>query len=171
MKAIDLAGRLLGFLAAVLISLIAVMILLELFLRNIANISLTFAWELSAYCLGSAVFCGAAFTLRSGGHVRVNLISSNVPPRVRYAIELVATLLGLCVAVVLAWAMITFAWHSGVTGKTSATFDATPLVYPQGLVALGALVLALQLAARTVRLIFGADPEDLAERNTYSVDG
>ena len=59
---------------------VLVMILSEIAARSLFNISISFAWEYSAYAMGVAMFGGAAFTLRTGGHIRVSLLGSRLPP-------------------------------------------------------------------------------------------
>ena len=170
LRLIDATGRFAGYAAALMIVGIAGLVLSEIFFRNVFNISLTFAWDFSAYMMAGAIFLGAAFTLRSGGHVRVSLLTHNVPPKLAYAIDFLATVFALAIACFAAYALILFAWSSYVTGRTSSTIDATPLVYPQGVIALGAVLLALQFLARLIRLILRQPPEDQAAKEAYGVE-
>jgi TRAP-type C4-dicarboxylate transport system permease small subunit len=55
-----------------------------------------------------------------------------------------------------------------VSGSTAPTVSATPLIIPQGLIAFGALLLALQFLARLVRIFIGQEPEDNSV--SYQVD-
>lgn len=156
--------------AAVLIFGIAGLILSEIAARTFFNVSLSFAWEYASYCMATAVFLGAAFTLRTGGHVRVSLLSATVPASVARAIEFLATVFGLGIAAFLAYALVMFAWQSGVTGRTSATIDETPLVIPQGVMAFGACLLTLQMLVRLLRLLTGQPTEDEEVRSQYGVE-
>ena len=167
---IDDIGRYSAYLAAMLVVGIAVLILAEIFSRNVLNISLSFSFEFSAYFMATAIFLAAAFTMRTGGHVRVSILSSAVPPQVARLVDVVATIIGTVVAIILAYAMISFAWKAGITGWTSATIDETPLVIPQGIMAFGALMLALQMIARVIRMIMGDEVEDQEARKTYGVE-
>ena len=157
---IDALSRACGYLAAVLVLGIAGLILAEIFCRTVLNISLSFAWEYAAYCFAVSIFLAAAFALRTGGHVRVMLLSQSVSPRLAYWLDVAATTAGIMIAGVLAWSLAAFAWRSWVSGSTSATIDETPLVYPQAAMAFGAALLTLQLVARAVRLLVGEPPED-----------
>ncbi len=170
LRLIDGLGRIAGYAAALMIVGIAALVLAEILCRNVFNISLTFAWDYSAYMMAGAIFCGAAFTLRTGGHVRVSLLTHNVPPKLAFVIDFMATLFATAISAYAAWALILFAWQSFTSGRTSSTIDATPLVYPQGLIALGATLLALQFAARLVRLIIRQPPEDLSAKEAYGVE-
>ncbi len=166
----DGIARFAAYVSAVLIFAIAGLILSEIAARTFFNVSLSFAWEHASYCMASAVFLGAASTLRTGGHVRVSLLSATVPPVVARAIEYLATAFGAGIAIFVAYALVVFAWQSAVTGRTSATIDETPLVIPQGVMAFGACLLALQLLVRLLRLFVGDPPEDEQVKAQYGVE-
>lgn len=167
---VDGASRLAGAFSMLLIVGIAVLIITEVVCRFVFNLSLSFAWEYSAYFLGIAIFCGAAFTLRTGGHVRVSFLTTASSPFLTWVVELVCTLFGLGVASFIAYSLTQFAWRSYVTGSNSATIDATPLVIPQSGLALGAILLVLQLLVRLIRLLTNEPPEDQAAMESYSVE-
>ena len=167
--ATDAIARLLGGIAAILTVSIAVMILAEIVARALFNYSLSFAWEYSAYSMAVAMFFGAAFTLRTGGHIRVSLLASSVPPRAAYVIDLICTFCGIVIAGYLSFALVQLAWRSYEAGSVSATISATPLVIPQGGIALGAVMLTLQLVMRVLRLTLTDEaPEDMS--GGYQVD-
>ena len=157
---IDALSRGCGYVAAALVLGIAGLILAEIFCRTVLNLSLSFAWEYAAYFFAVSILLGAAFALRTGGHVRVMLLSQSVPPRVAHRLDVAATAAGTMIAGFLAWALTAFAARSWVSGSTSPTIDETPLVYPQAAMAFGAALLTLQLVARAVRLLVGEPPED-----------
>jgi TRAP-type C4-dicarboxylate transport system permease small subunit len=159
-------GRVIAALSAVMSAGIAVLILAEVTLRSTFNISLPYAWEYSAYLHGMAVFCGAAFTLRQAGHVRVQLLTASVTTWRGRLLEIVATLLGLLTAAVVAWGLTGLAIDSGLKWRTSATINQVPLVYPQGVIAFGAVLLVLQIALRLVRLLLGRAPDVINKEYT-----
>ncbi len=170
LRLIDWVSRVAGYAAALMIAGIALLVLTEIVCRNVFNISLTFAWDYSAYMMAGAIFCGAAFTLRTGGHVRVSLLTLNVPPLFARGIDFLATVFALAITSFAAYALVLFAWQSFTTGRTSSTIDATPLVYPQGVMAFGVSLLALQFLVRLIRLLTGAPPEDTEAREAYGVE-
>ena len=157
---IDALSRGCGYVAAALVLGIAGLILAEIFCRTVLNVSLSFAWEYAAYFFAVSILLGAAFALRTGGHVRVMLLSQSVSPRVAHWLDVAATVVGTMIAGFLAWALAAFAARSWMSGSTSPTIDETPLVYPQAAMAFGAALLTLQLVARAVRLLVGEPPED-----------
>ncbi|MGI9476789.1 MAG: TRAP transporter small permease subunit [Hyphomicrobiaceae bacterium] len=139
---------------------IAVVIISEIIARSVFNYSFSFAWEYSAYAMGVAMFCGLAFTLRTGGHIRVSLLASALPGTVSKAVDYLCTVVAIGFSGYISLALCELAWKSFVSGSTSPSVTATPLVIPQGMIALGAILLTLQFVARLVRLVINDEPED-----------
>ena len=108
--------------------------------------------------------------MRTGGHVRVALFKGMVGERANYLMDLLATFIGTGVSVFLAYSLTTFAWRSFANGSVSPTINATPLVIPQGAMALSLIILALQMIARCVRLIRNEPEEDEEAKNSFKVD-
>jgi len=165
---VDRVSVLLAAIAALLTVTIGVMILGEVVARAVFNYSLSFAWEYSAYAMGVAMFCGAAFTLRTGGHIRVSLLASHLPPPAAKLLDVACTVFAIGIAGYMTYALGQLAWDSFERGSTSATISATPLAIPQGAITLGAALLTVQLVARLVRLIIGDEPE--LDTGGYQVD-
>jgi TRAP-type C4-dicarboxylate transport system permease small subunit len=151
----DTISRVLAWFSGGLIFLIAFLQLSEILLRNFANVSLSFVWEIAAYMHIAAIFLGLSMTLRTGGHIQVTLLAT-VVPRV---FQIVSTVGGLVISGFLSLALIRLAWNWGVTGRTSGTVDNIPLVIPMSFVALGACVLTIQLALRLFHILLGTPIE------------
>ncbi|MBT3330283.1 MAG: TRAP transporter small permease [Rhodospirillaceae bacterium] len=160
---VDAISKWFAAVAAVLMVSIAVMILSEITARSLFNYSLSFAWEYSAYAMGTSMFFGLAYTLRTGGHIRVSLLAASIPPRAAYWVDVVCTLFGLGIIVFITVAIGQLAWRSYLAGSVSSTISETPLSIPQAAISFGALLLALQLLARLIRLFTGAPTEDTSE--------
>ncbi|MCD1635172.1 TRAP transporter small permease [Martelella mediterranea] len=148
---VDRFSRMLAYLSGAAILLIAVMQMAEIILRNFAGISLPFVWEYASYLHISAIFLGAAFTLRTGGHIRVTLVRG-LNPRL---FEIVATIIGLAISSYLTKALFGMAWGYGATGRTSGTINDVPLIIPAIFVSAGAAMLTVQLALRLVQAVIG----------------
>ncbi|MFK5980809.1 MAG: TRAP transporter small permease [Rhizobiaceae bacterium] len=167
---IDDIGRYSAYLSALLVVSVALLILTEVFCRNVLNISLSFSFEYSAYLMAIAVFGASAFTMRTGGHVRVSLLSTSVPQSLSKYVEIVVSVMGTVIAFVLAYSLVNFAWSSAISGRTSGTIDDTPLAIPQSAMAFGACLLALQMIARTIRILINEASEDTDARSDFSVE-
>ncbi len=170
LSAVDAASRLAGVIAVLLVVGIVALIIAEVVCRSFFNISLSFAWEYSAYFLGAAIFLGAAFTLRTGGQVRVAFLTTSRNAHVARITEFVATVFGTAITCYLAWSLVLFAWRAWDAGSTSFTVVAVPLVYPTSALAVGAVLLALQMIVRLIRLVIGDPPDDREAMRSYSVE-
>ncbi|MBM3491819.1 MAG: TRAP transporter small permease [Alphaproteobacteria bacterium] len=155
----DAIARLSGYVGAAAMAAIAVLIIAEVFMRGLFNYSLSFAWESATYCLMGAVFLGAAFTLRSDGHIRVNLLTENVPKSLGRLVDMACTLVGIGFCAFLTHALTQKTLDDFASGSHTPTPMETPLVIPGGVIALGLLMLTLQMVARLVRLFLGEPPE------------
>lgn len=149
-----------GCLAA-LVLLISAEIVVAAASRMIPSLpgGISIAWEYSAYLMGSAFLFGAALTLRAGVHIRVSLLPSRLRPGMRRLLEIATTSIGCSVTGLLAWSLITFAWRSWSSGQVSGG-SFTPLWIPQAALAVGAVMFAVQMAARLVRSVLGLQLED-----------
>jgi TRAP-type C4-dicarboxylate transport system permease small subunit len=158
--AVDAVSKFVAALSALLTVSIAVVIISEVAARSLFNYSFSFAWEYSAYAMGVAMFGGAAYTLRTGGHIRVSLLASAMPAKAAHWTDILCTLVGLFFVGFISKALIELAWKSFQNGSTSPTVSETPLIIPQGLIAFGATLLTLQIIVRLVRLFINEEPED-----------
>ncbi len=154
-RVVDHTSRLAAGVAAFCLGLIPALIISDLLLRVMSLGSLESVWEYSTYLMATATFLGSAHTLRTGGHIRVGLLSLRGHPSAQKAAEIGVTLVALLISLFIAWAMAELAWRSGIRGSLSATAAATPLVVPQVFCVLGSFLLCLQLMARLANIVRG----------------
>jgi len=164
----------LGYAAAVLAALclaaMAVLVVAEIAARDIGGQSLNFTWEVSGYLMGAVFLLGAAHALAEGAHVRTGINSLIRHVATRRALEALCFLVGLLVASYVARALGLLAFQSFERGVTSWSSLRAPLWLPQGTLALGAALLALQFAAGLARIAAGeelmrvAPVDEVAER-------
>lgn len=117
------------------------------------------AWEYGSYLMGAVFMFGAAAGLRAGTHIRVSILLSHISGGVALVLEAVSTLIGLFVAGFIARALFNFTLRAYNTNQLSSG-SLTPLWIPDALLALGAMLLALQMAVRLVRVLLGLPAED-----------
>lgn len=106
-----------------------------------------FAWEYSAYLMGSAFMFGGALSLRSGMQIRVELLLRAAGGRFERPLEIFASCVGAVCLGILAWSLSAFAWQSWTSSQVSGD-TLTPLWIPQGALALATWIFALQALAR-----------------------
>jgi TRAP-type mannitol/chloroaromatic compound transport system permease small subunit len=149
-----------SYLAAGCIIALTGLVLAEILVAFLSRIfpslpsGIAIAWEYSAYLMGGAFLLGAGMTLRAGLHIRVELLLRAGQGKYAHTLELVSSLIGSAVSVFLAWSLMVFAVRSYSFGEVSQD-SFTPLWPAQGLLALGASVLALQMVARTLSCLLG----------------
>jgi TRAP-type C4-dicarboxylate transport system permease small subunit len=143
--------------AAACLALLAIVILAEVVSVGLFNKSLEFSWEYGAFFMAGAFFLGLGWTLRESGHVKVDILTMQLPPAVARHLDMGSTAIAIMIAGFLTKALAGLAWSSFVDGSRTFTATATPLAIPQAVITMGALILTLQLFARLVRLL-QADP-------------
>jgi len=157
LAAIDRITRLSAGLGAACLALLFLLGLSEILARAVFGASLDFALEYSGYLLALSFLLGGGWTLQSGRHIRISLLSAALPPRAAATLDLAATLIGLAVAAILTVALGRYGMTSLVLDSRSYFPSATPLWIPQALLCLGAAVLALALLGRLLRLLTGRE--------------
>jgi TRAP-type C4-dicarboxylate transport system permease small subunit len=169
LDAIDVLGRLDGWMGAACLVTLTGLMLGEVLVRALSDIfpwvpaDIPVAWEYSSYLMAAAFTFGAAMTLRAGGHIRVTLVLARVTPATRRWMETVLAALGVAFTGFLAVAMINFTWRSYSAGQVSISSE-SPLWIPQALVTFGICLLVLQFVARFFQAALGLPLEDLNMR-------
>lgn len=152
-----------GALPAVIIFLLMVMLLVEVLTRYIFNSPLSIAEEMGGYMLVSITFMGLAYTWKEKGHVRVTLLMSRLPERTARSIRFITLILATAFSVPLIKACYDLLLDSMLFESRSGSWLRTPLVYPQTILLVGAVLLFLQLLVDIVKSIIARDtPEDVA---------
>jgi TRAP-type C4-dicarboxylate transport system permease small subunit len=99
--------------------------------------------EISGYILVLAGTWGMAYTLRTGGHVRIDVLLPLMRPKLQLLMEVLANALMGFFALVVSWKSWYLVVDSIDTGITSSTYLLTPLYIPQTILALGFSLLTL----------------------------
>ena len=88
--------------------------------------------EISGYLLALAATWGFAFALRTGGHVRVDVMFPYLARRLRTAADVLAQLLMAGFAGLVAWKIWALVLDSLESDMRSSTYLLTPSVHPAG---------------------------------------
>jgi TRAP-type mannitol/chloroaromatic compound transport system permease small subunit len=111
--------------------------------------------EISGYMLALAATWGFAYTLRSDGHVRVDVLFPYMARRVRAAVDFLALVLMAVFASVISWKIWTLVADSLESDIRSSTYMLTPLYIPQGILGIGFSLLALAALVMAVASLAG----------------
>ncbi|MEM6743522.1 MAG: TRAP transporter small permease [Pseudomonadota bacterium] len=162
--AVDAVGVAAGWAAAACLACLTLLMVGEIGTRALSRVvpavpaTIPIAWEYSSYLMGAAFMFGAATTLRTGGHIRVGILPQALPPQALRTLEILATAIGVYACGFLALSLGEFAFDAWARGQTSIA-SASPMWPPKAAIALGAVVLALQMAARLARVLAGLPPD------------
>lgn len=83
-----------AYVAGVCATLLIVLVLAEIIRRTFFNSSFLWTFEISSWLLVAFAFLGMGYTLQSGGHVRVTLLTSRLPEQMQTRLELILSLIG-----------------------------------------------------------------------------
>lgn len=138
-----------GFAAGATLFLLALLITLDVLLRNLGLFSSGALLEITEYALFATTFIAAPWVLWLGSHVRVDLMLTQVPPPVARLMEIAADSVGLACSALLGWHGL------GVTLETfqRGTLIVKQLVVPEWMLMLFIPVSCLLLVIEFLRRI------------------
>lgn len=87
-KFIDRISDYVGYLAATLIFFMGAVLMFDAFTRNVINMPVHWAIELTQFTLAAYYFMGGAITLKNNDHVRMDLFYANLTERGRARLDL-----------------------------------------------------------------------------------
>ncbi|MGE0767506.1 MAG: TRAP transporter small permease subunit [Hyphomicrobiaceae bacterium] len=142
--------------AAVLAGLCIVSILLivcaEVVLRQFKH-SMLVTDEIAGYLNAAVVFLGLAYTLKSGGFIRVEVIYDALPPAFRTAVRWLFTVVAtIFVGIIVYYAVLHVQYSFEQDTRAVSVLD-TPEWIPQSVMVIGLAVLFLQLVAFLVERV------------------
>ncbi len=144
-------GRTVAWLALAIV-LLQFTLVVARYLFGLGSIWLT---ETVIYAHATLFTLAAAWTLRAGGHVRVDVFYAEASPRSKAIIDLAGSLLLLLpFAAVLIWLSVPYAARSWAVLERSQETSGLPLVYAlKTLIPLFAVMMALQGIAQAIRAL------------------
>jgi TRAP-type C4-dicarboxylate transport system permease small subunit len=109
--------------------------------------------EISGYLNVFIGFLALAFTLQKGGHVRVDIVSSRLPQKVRNILDILTDVLAL----ILVGQLILTAWYSFkqivAADERAQTYLLTPLAIPYGIMLFSWILFFAAIFIQLVRFI------------------
>jgi C4-dicarboxylate transporter DctM subunit len=149
-KTIDQASTIGGGLSAAFILIMAFIVFYEIIARAFFNSPTTWVLEYSIYLLIATGFLGAGHLTRIGGHVGVDVITSRLSEKTRTALEFTTHLWSVAFTALLAGSSIFMVRQSIVQHRLSSSILETPMFITELPVAVGAVLLLLQLIRMAV---------------------
>lgn len=144
-----------GVIAGICLLLMGLLILLQIVARWF-GVVIPSTEDFSGFLLAAASFLALAYTLRSGGHIRVNLLISHLLGPLRTVLEGSVLLLVI---------------ESYQFEELSQGYIPVPIWIPQAPMALGLVILEIALLDELVQLLRGRDPAYLQHDASHSDAG
>ncbi len=145
-----------GVISAVLIGVVAVLVTLDVVMRNVGLSNLPWIVEISEYSLPVATFLSAPWLLHSNQHVRVEILVSALPHQVARRLDQLADLIGLAGSLALVWYGIRIIVDSRAIGSLIIK----TLVFPEWWLFVplpaGAALLVIEFVRRMLNRSLGA---------------
>jgi TRAP-type C4-dicarboxylate transport system permease small subunit len=158
------ASTLAGFAVLAIVALITYDVAMRFFFEQ----PQLFVDEVASFLEVLVIFGGLAYTFRTGGHVRVDLVTTHLPGRVRARLRAVALVLGLVFLAIVMWTTAQSALTAYRYGRVSAVM-LYPLWAPMLLIPLGLALLAavmLLALAGQLRALRRPHPDELPPSET-----
>lgn len=137
-----------GFLVSFLFLAITFIAVFEVFMRYVMNNPTIWAWDLNMQLFAPLVMLSGAYTLQCGGHVSVDVLVAELPPRKKAVLDLFTSVLFFTAMIVIIWKGWQIGWRSMYRGEVLATIWGPPLWTIKMWVPIGAFFMLLQGIAK-----------------------
>lgn len=146
-----------GVLSAILLAAIAVLTFVQIVGRAFGFLIST-GIEFAGFCMAASIFMALAWTLRSGGHIRVSLFVQRLGPRARRVVEVWCLVTAALAIALFAYSAVMMTWDSYRFGDVSVGMVPVPLWIPQTGMAVGILLLEVALIEQLALVLRGHNP-------------
>ncbi|KMK64845.1 TRAP transporter large permease subunit [Puniceibacterium sp. IMCC21224] len=126
-----------GVLSALALLVMTCIVCFEIFSRYVLNEPTYWGSDIATYLLVGMTFLGLAKAQRSGDHVQVELLITNINGESRRGLEHLTNWLGLTFVLFTGWQMAAFNWSEYVNGTRDWGLLGTPQWIPELFVTLG----------------------------------
>jgi TRAP-type C4-dicarboxylate transport system permease small subunit len=114
--------------------------------------------DFTGFLLAAASFLSLAYTLREGAHIRVVLLVSRLPKKIRYFVEIWCIGFGLAVSLYFTRYTAMLTYESYTYNDLSSGMIAVPIWIPQTAMLAGLVVLSVALIDELVAVCRGNSP-------------
>ena len=159
-RGIDLISALAGFVAALALAAMTIIVCYEVVLRYLFNSPTTWVTEIGTYLFVAVVFLGLAEAQRANAHIQVEILVDRLSAQNRKFAEVVGLWLGLLFVVATAWHSARFTFLEYVHDARDWGLLGTPQWMPQLPMTIGYIL----FIAALLRDIFHLHPPPSAAR-------
>lgn len=151
-RTVDRISQFTGQVAGWMVIIMVLLTLIEVVSRYVFNSPLLVADEFGGYLLVAVSYIGLAYTINTGGHVRLTSLIDRLPRRVSKRLRLLTLLMLLAFIVILIQASIKYVSFSFDIGQHSSSWLQVPLQIPQLALPLGFLLSGIVVVGNIFKL-------------------
>ena len=141
------------WISGIAVLLMTLLITVEVVGRRVLNFTTLIADEFSGYLLVVITFMGAAYTLKSGGFTRMELVYNQFKTTGRRVLDFVFNLVSLAFLIILDYWLWDHIISNYRSGMASISILQTPLYIPKLFMGVGATLLLFQVVLDLVVLL------------------
>lgn len=144
-------------LANVSVVVLTIAMVYEVFARYVFDAPTVWSFDIAYMSNGALFLLGVAWVLKEDAHIRIDVLSKKMPPKVVNTIETIVFLVILTPSfAMLSWVAIQNTWQAWLRNEVETVSPWAPLMWPFYLViAIGLIALTLQLVAEGLRAVSG----------------
>jgi TRAP-type C4-dicarboxylate transport system permease small subunit len=139
-----------AFMAGLAVLALTVMITFDVLMRYFLNQPQLFVDELASFLLVGIIFWGASQTFQKGGHIRVDLITNQLSPKVQRVLRIITLAIGIIFLAIVTCETV----NSSVIAYRQERVSAVmiyPLWLPMLLIPIGLALMMLVMATSLIR--------------------
>lgn len=151
-RTVERFNRAMYWLSALAILLSSLVLTYEVVMRYFLKIPTIWEVETAIYLGVLATFMGAAYGLKDGAHINIDLLTRTLPPSIQRKLEKGTSVLALLFCIYVAYKGWGLFWEAYIKGWRSDSLWGPPLSIPYFFLPLGLTLLSLQLIVQILDL-------------------
>jgi TRAP-type C4-dicarboxylate transport system permease small subunit len=153
LQKIENLNRALYYISSLAILLSAFILTYEVIVRYVLSVPTIWEIESSVYLTIMATYLGAAYGLKDGAHINIDMLTRLLPKGITEKLSLITSMLSLVFCLLLAWKGWVMWWEATAKGWRSESLWGPPLTIPYFFLPLGMTLLCLQYVSLISEII------------------
>lgn len=143
-RRVEAFNRVMYWFSAVAILLSSLILTYEVLMRYVFRIPTIWEIEAAIYLGVLSTFMGAAYGLKDGAHINIDLVTRALPPRIQTKLYKMTSFISLLFCIYLSYKGWQFWWEAFSKGWKSESLWGPPLAIPYFFLPMGMSLLSLQ---------------------------
>ncbi len=135
-----------GILAGIFLFSLTLLVFVSVIARYVFNSPLIITEDVASFLMVGIVFAGLGYTLKMGGHIRVNILRNRFPKRLMAVLDPILVIIAIFYCALLLMATVKLNINY-VTGPITSITLRVPMIIPGIIMPIGLSILLLQFIA------------------------